>query len=171
MGKHLKKTGFVPILPVVAIAVTVFSLPSCADRPLVAPQEREIVEPHSKPLKPKPRLNPLGESEGISLEEFFPLQQSGDALIYDVRTPYFYRIDHIPGAINWPHTAYLDQVQERDIEIQKALNSGKKVVLYCFSLMCSEARNVAKKLARRGYDVHVFTMGIDSWRDAGLPVE
>lgn len=125
----------------------------------------------SKPVKMPPRVKKLGKSSGIGLEEFFAVQQSGEALIYDVRVPYFYGIDHIPGAINWPYNEYEQQVQKRDIEIQKAIASGKKVVLYCFSLMCPEARNVAKKLARRDYEVHVLTSGIDAWREAGLPVE
>jgi rhodanese-related sulfurtransferase len=30
---------------------------------------------------------------------------------------------------------------------------------------------IAKKLTWRDYEIHVLTMGIDSWREAGLPVE
>lgn len=131
----------------------------------------ELTEPRSKPVKMPPRLENDGSSTGISIDDLFILQQSGGALIYDVRTPHFYGIDHIPGAVNWPHNQYEAQVQKRDIEIQTALNSGKKVVLYCFNTFCPEARNVSKKLVRRDYDVHVFTSGIDSWRDAGLPLE
>lgn len=112
-----------------------------------------------------------GKSTGIGMDDFYPIQQSGDVLIYDVRAPYFYNIDHIPGAVNWPYTKYEEEIQKRDIEIQKARNAGTRVVLYCFNLGCPEARNVAKKLTRRGYDVSVLTMGIDSWRDAGLPME
>lgn len=107
----------------------------------------------------------------MGIEEFYLLQQSGNVLIYDVRDSYFYAIDHIPGAINWPHDKYDEQVQMRDIEIQKAEAAGKKVVLYCFGLTCAEARNVAKKLARRDYELYTLTMGIDSWREAGLPME
>ena len=130
-----------------------------------------VSEPKSKPVKMPPRLEIKGSSNGMAIDQCFALQQTGEALIYDVRVPHFYKIDHIPGAINWPHDQYDGQVQKRDIEIQEALNAGKKVVLYCFSSLCPEARNVAKKLARRDYDVHVFTAGIDSWREAGLPLE
>lgn len=164
-----------PLVAVVSFAVIGILLVSCASQ---APEVKEEVAekvapsvPTSKPVKMPPRLEVKGSSSSISLDDFFALQQTGGALIYDVRVPYFYKIDHIPGAINWPHNEYDAQVQERDIEIQKALNSGKKVVLYCFSPLCAEARNVAKKLSRRDYDVHVMTAGIDSWRDAGLPLE
>lgn len=127
--------------------------------------------PQSKPVKMPPTNRKLGSSKGIGLDDFFALQQSGKVLIYDVRAPYFYEIDHIPGAINWPYTEYEAEVRQRDIEIQKAIKNGKPVVLYCFNLGCPEARNVAKKLSRRDYDVRVVTMGIDSWREAGLPLD
>ena len=144
---------------------------SCAKpetKPPVKPQEVEI---KSKPLKTPPRVKKLGKSTGMGLEEFFQLQQSGDVLIYDVRISYFSAIDHIPGAINWPHDKYEEQVQMRDIEIQKAQAAGKKVVFYCHGITCTEARNVAQKVARRDYQVYVFSMGINAWREAGLPLE
>jgi len=124
-----------------------------------------------KPVKMPPRVNPLGEVKSIEIEEFFTLQQSGGALIYDVRKPYFFGIDRIPGAINLPHDDYEGHVQKNDVEIQKALKAGKKVVLYCFNTTCPEARDVARKLARRDYVIHVFYQGIDTWRAAGLPLE
>ncbi|WP_411827663.1 rhodanese-like domain-containing protein [Luteolibacter sp. AS25] len=147
-------------------------LSSCATQPVeeVVDKPAEKIVPESKPVEIAPSLKKKGSSTGIGVDEFFLLQQSGDALIYDVRTPYFYNIDHIDGAINWPHTSYDEQVQERDLEIQKAMNDNKKIVLYCFNIGCAEARNVARKLARRDYDVYVLTMGIDSWRNAGLPL-
>jgi len=128
-------------------------------------------KPESKPVKIAVGTVEKGKSSGMALDGFFSLQQSDSLLIYDVRVAHFYNIDRIPGAINWPYTKYEEQVQARDIEIQKALATGKKVVFYCFNLGCPEGRNVAKKVSRRGYDVSVLTMGIDSWRDAGLPME
>ena len=127
--------------------------------------------PRSKPVKMPPTNRKLGDTESIGLEELFEFVQSGNALIYDVRHPYFYSADRIPGSINWPHTEYDAQVQTRDIEIQTALAGGRKVVVYCFNIGCPEARNVARKLARRDYVIHVFGSGIDTWRTAGLPLE
>jgi len=149
-------------------------LASCSSQqPIATPAAvpEPTTEPQSKPVKMPPSVRKLGASESIGLEEFFAIQQSGNVLIYDVRQPYFHAIDHIPGSINWPHTEYDAQVQQRDIEIQKALADGRKVVLYCFNLGCPEARNVAKKLARRDYVIHVFGSGIDTWRAAGLPLD
>lgn len=144
---------------------------SCAmEEPAPAPPTGNTT-PHAKPLKMPPTNRKLGGVESIAIDALFQLQQNGGALVYDVRVPYFYGIDRIPGAISWPHTAYEEQVQKRDIEIQEALNAGKKVVLYCFNPLCPEARNVARKLARRDYVTHVFRAGIDSWREAELPLE
>lgn len=124
----------------------------------------------SKPVKIPVGSEDKGTYQTIGIEELFELQQSGKVLLYDVRVPYFYQIDHIPGAINWPHNWYDEEVQKRDVEIQKAQNEGKKVVVYCFNFGCAEARNVAKKLTRRGYSLYVFSSGMDTWREAGLPV-
>jgi len=161
-----KKAGYF------ALAAALFT--SCAPQePVVktATASPPTSEPQSKPVKMPPTNRKLGSIESIDVEKLFGLQQSGNVLIYDVRVPYFYNIDHLPGSINWPHTDYDAQVQQRDIEIQKALAEGNKVVVYCFNIGCPEARNVAKKLARRDYVIHVFGAGIDTWRTAGLPLE
>lgn len=153
-------------------AAVALSLVSCAEPQIeVAETASEPKPPASKPVKIPARSEKKGKSSGMGLDELYPIQQTGNALIYDVRVPYFFNIDHIPGAVNWPHTQYEAQVSKRDLEIQKAINEGTPVVLYCFNIACSEARNVAKKLTRRGYDVSILTMGIDSWRSAGLPLE
>lgn len=147
---------------------------SCAEPPqkaAVATSAPESVAEESKPVSiPIGRVE-KGSYDGIGLDEFFALQQSGRALVYDVRVPYFYGVDHIPGAINWPHTKYDEQIVKRDIEIRNAKEEGKEVVVYCFNFLCPEARNVAKKLTRRGFDLLVFSSGIDTWREAGLPLE
>jgi len=157
--------SFLKWLPLLFCSLGVFA---CAPAPTTAPL---IEKPHSKPKTIPSTHKSTGESTSIGLDELFQLQQAGKVLIYDVRVPYFYQIDHIPGAINWPYTDYAAQVESRDIEIQKALQSGKKVAVYCFNLGCPEARGVAHKLARRDYKVSVLSVGIDSWRSAGLPME
>ncbi len=149
------------------------SVISCSVDPVEEPETKApetVTAPEVKPVKIPPTVEKKGRVDGIGIDEVFPIQQSGEALIYDVRDPYFYNIDHIEGAINWPPAKYEELVQERDIEIQKAIAAGKEVVLYCFNLGCPEARNMAKKLARRDYEVRTMTMGIDSWRNAGLPL-
>lgn len=148
------------------LTATVFMLACTPPAPPTAPEK-----PVAKPRKIPATYVSKGKSTGIGLDEFFALQQSGNALIYDVRVPYFYGIDHIPGAINWPHNEFDAQIEARDEEITQALKSGKRVVFYCFNLGCPEARGVARKVARRDHNVSVLGTGIDGWRNAGLPVE
>ncbi len=159
-----KLPGLIRILGLLGIIY----LNSCAPEQAAA---KAIEKPHSKALKVSSTHKSIGKSTSIGLDELFQLQQSGKVLIYDVRVPYFYQIDHIPGAINWPYTDYMAEIQSRDLEIQAALASGKKVVVYCFNFGCPEARGVAHKLARRDYKISVLSLGIDSWRAAGLPME
>ena len=158
------------LLKISPLAIAI-ALASCVSTPppIAAPKNPE--PPKSQTVKIERGTVEHGTSTGIGLEDFYPIQQSGNVLIYDVRDPYFFNIDHIPGAVNFPAKNYEDEIQKRDLEIQKARNSGTRVVLYCFNLGCPEARNVAKKLTRRGYDVCVLSMGIDAWRNAGLPME
>jgi rhodanese-related sulfurtransferase len=141
------------------VACTPPAAPTAPDKPV--PKPKKIPSTHVS----------KGKSTGIRLAEFFALQQSENVLIYDVRVPYFYGIDHIPGAINWPHTDFDAQIETRNEEITQALKSGKRVVFYCFNLACAEARSVARKVARRDHNVSVLGTGIDGWREAGLPVE
>lgn len=157
--------------PPIKLVTFVSSLTFISCSVVQPPQSGAVHAIHSKPKKiPASHLS-TGKSSRMELDELYQLQQSDGALIYDVRLPYFFNIDHIPGAINWPHTAYSDQVETRDLEIQKALKSGKKIVIYCFNMGCSEARNVAHKLARRDYQVWVLGPGVDAWRAAGLPLD
>ncbi len=136
-------------------------------------EEVKVAEktPPVKPVNMPPTVQKVGKVTGMGVDELFVLQQGGaNPLIYDVRAPYIYQIDHIESSVNWPDNAYDLQVQRRDQEIEKALSEGRKVVVYCYNLGCAGARNVAAKLKRRGYEIHVLTMGIDSWRNAGLPL-
>jgi len=158
----------------VVVLVGLIGVISCADKP--KEESRKWVGPVHKVVASKPVKIPVGSElkgsyQTIGIEELFELQESGEVLLYDVRVPYFYKMDHIPGAINWPYTWYDEEVQKRDVEIQTAQNAGKKVVVYCFNFGCAEARNVAKKLTRRGYNLYVFSSGIDTWREAGLLLE
>lgn len=164
----MRFTGAAQLLAFAACA----ALASCGvDPPHPSVGAGAPATPQSKPVKMPPTNRKPGRCDGIALDEFFSLRQSGKVLVYDVRDPHFFAIDRVPGALNWPVKQYEAQVQRRDLEIQAAIREGKQIVLYCFNLGCPEARNVGKKLARRDYDVRVLTMGIDSWREAGLPME
>ena len=96
-------------------------------------------------------MNGRGEISSISLEDFFMLQQSGKALIFDARPAFFYDLGHIPGAINLPKNDCDEAIANREAEIKAALAAGKTIVVYCTSLTCPDARTVAIHISGFGY--------------------
>ena len=75
----------------------------------------------------------------------------------------YFAADHIPGAINLPHTAGDDAVRaalpDRDAEI----------ITYCANPACQNSHVLAHRLQVLGYrNVAVFPGGKKAWADAGL---
>jgi rhodanese-related sulfurtransferase len=150
-------------------------LAACADQTKVAPAAtpETAKEPQAEAPKYKkpPRMNGRGEVSSVSFEEFFALQQSGKALIFDARPAFFYNLGHIPGAINLPKNHCDETIAARESEIKAALADGKSLVVYCTSMTCPDARTVAIHISGFGYPVKTFSGGWDRWKQAGMPVE
>lgn len=99
----------------------------------------------------------------ISPEDLYEQHQSGPApLVLDVRTPEEFRLGHIPGAVNIPHT----ELGSRIGEVQQS----QAVVLYC--MLGPRARLGEKTLLDAGVE-NVFHLdgGLHAWQQAGFPVE
>ena len=105
------------------------------------------------PAEPFGRLTPHDASERIS---------SGELQIVDVREPWEYARDHVPGATLTP----LGQIIARPQEVITADN----VVFVC---EVGQRSAVAAELAAAAGMQHVFNLegGMQAWRNAGLPVE
>jgi rhodanese-related sulfurtransferase len=116
---------------------------------------------------------PAGKAEisSISLEEFFVLQQSGRAMIFDARPSFIYKLGHVPGAILLPKSHCDELLRSREAEIQRTLADGGALVVYCSGPNCPDARAVAERLSASGYPAKVFQGGWDAWKDAGLATE
>lgn len=165
-------------VPVLALAIS-----ACAGKPLATPFEGTADGPHldpsahqntspEKPKKPKSgRTINRGVVSFISLEQFFTLQQSGKALVFDARLGFFYHLGHIPGALHLPKQNCERLIRERETEIKTALAAGKTIIVYCTGLNCPDARTVANQLSGFGYPAAVFSGGWDAWKDADLPSE
>ena len=156
------------LVPVVALAFA-----ACATPPAKPPiKENAVIAADTKPnYKKPPRMNGRGEVSSISLEDFFALQQSGQALIYDARPGFFYGLGHIPGAINLPKNNCDEKIAARESEIKSALAAGKTIVVYCTSLTCPDARAVAMHISGFGYPAKIYSGGWDAWKEAGMPTE
>jgi phage shock protein E len=99
----------------------------------------------------------------ISPDELYERAKSGAApVVLDVRTPEEYRVGHIPGAINIPHTALASRMGE--------LRTENGIVLYC--MLGPRARLGEKTLIGAGVrNVLHLEGGLSAWRESGLPVE
>jgi rhodanese-related sulfurtransferase len=122
--------------------------------------------PPSAPSRPAPK--PTGKVTRIALTDFFPLQQSGAVLIYDVRPAFYHSLGHIPGSVNWPKSAFKSQLAIREGEIRAATAAGRPVVIYCTDLACPDARDVATWLAARGHHIRVLEGGWEAWKAIGF---
>ncbi|NJM38427.1 MAG: rhodanese-like domain-containing protein [Akkermansiaceae bacterium] len=137
----------------------------------VAPsRDAHVAKPAPSPKKPV-AAKKSGEVTSMSMEDFFPLQQSGGALIYDVRPSLYYQLGHIPGAIHFPKSNCDALIVSRKAEIETAIAAKKPIVLYCTDLACPDARTVAMHLASNGYSSSTLVGGWESWKNSGLPTD
>ena len=133
-----------------------------ADRPVAT-------APEPKPaVASRPAPKPAGRVTRIALTDFFPLQQSGAVLIYDVRPGFYHTLGNIPGSVNWPKSAFNEQLAIREGEIRAATAAGRPVVVYCTDLACPDARDVATWLAARGHHIRVLEGGWEAWKAIGF---
>jgi len=151
-------------------------LASCADAPkqaatvtrtapLVRNQEKII------PENPAEMAVKEGKVTRIPLGTFFQLQQSGKALILDVRPGFYYGLGHVPGAINWPKGRFQEQLIQREAQISTAVAANKPVLIYCTDLACPDALSVATRLAARGHSTAILQGGFEAWKAGELPIE
>ncbi len=143
---------------------------ACAPQPVLPPQETDA--PPAEPKYKKPvRMNGRGEVTSISFDQFYPLPEVGMTMVVDARHPLFYRLGHIPGAINIPLPDCDTTIHKREEEIKTALAEGKTIVVYCSGITCPDARSVARRISGFGHPASVFHGGWDAWTKAGLPSE
>ena len=86
-----------------------------------------------------------------------------DYLIVDVRDKDAYKAGHVPTAINVPS-------REWEKHLSK-LPKNKKLILYCYHMVCFAAPKIALRLAKKGYDVMEMVGGFDEWQKHGHPIE
>ncbi len=84
-------------------------------------------------------------------------------VIVDVWDIGSYKAGHIPTSINIPSN-------ELDKHLNK-LPKNKKLILYCYHVVCFAAPKAALHLAKKGYDVMEMVGGFEEWQKHGHPVE
>ncbi len=105
---------------------------------------------------------------GIQLEKLFQLLEEDSVLLVDVRPAFFFRLGHIPGAVSLPLKKFEAGFKSFRQDLDEALTSGRKVVIYCADENCPDSLTTARNLARLGYSTSVYRGGWKEWRSAGL---
>ena len=115
-------------------------------------------------LWPVLRGRGLGGAASLGTLEATQMINHQDALLLDVRDAEDYAKEHILNARNLP----LGQLESRLREIEK--NKRKPVIVHCER--GNRAGSAAALLRGKGFE-KVFTLagGIETWRQAGLPLE
>lgn len=87
---------------------------------------------------------------------------AGTALLIDARSPVFYELGHLPGAINMP----VDTVKSgQALQLQDKDREGKKVIVYCSGPDCSDNWTLAVHLVQKGWKpIYLYPGG---WKDWG----
>ncbi|MDR2826783.1 MAG: hypothetical protein LBV77_01860 [Candidatus Adiutrix intracellularis] len=95
------------------------------------------------------------------------LQKPGTVLI-DARPSLFYKIGHLPGAINLP----VDETDEATLNAWRTgQNSKSIIIIYCTDDLCQMADKLSKRLTVLGMFPIIFSPGFAGWEKANLPIE
>ena len=129
-------------------------------------QRLQTAVSHLQP--PAPRAAPSPSTIDLAAFQAFAAARQG--IVVDARSEAFYRLGHVPGAINLARETFA-----RDYDIQKAALDPRKtdgVAVYCSEADCPDAELVADALGRLGFQpLWVFREGWEEWSQAGLPQE
>ena len=106
-------------------------------------------------------------SKVITLQELRAKLDAGEEpVLVEALGPQYYEAEHLPGAINIPHT---------EVEaLAPALlpDRDAQIVVYCSDGPCPNSGIASAKLTALGYtDVRDYHAGKAEWREAGLPLE
>ena len=109
-----------------------------------------------------------GGLPAVSLAQALRAFTNNEALFVDARQSDFYRIGHIPGAINIP----VDDFDQLFPKLSEKILSAVQVISYCDGASCEMSIELTEKLLMAGVDrVAVYTGGIQQWQAEGHPVE
>ncbi|MEP4078234.1 rhodanese-like domain-containing protein [Haloferula sp.] len=134
--------------------------------PPAVPSTPPTKTPNSEPApEPKPKAAAVKE---IDITQLFTLQTEGEALVYDVRLPLYYKLGHIEGAILFYPKPFDEAFAEEKPRMESALKEGKTIVIYCGGADCHDSHIVGKMIAERGIPVSVYPGGWAEWKEVGI---
>jgi rhodanese-related sulfurtransferase len=143
-------------LPLTFIMGSILALSSPAFAQSFPPIVKQKVEAAQKHVKT------------IGMDEYREIvENSGAALIVDVREPHEYAAGHVPGSINIPRGVVESQIFNH-VSVSGKADMDRPIVLQCQS--GKRASLAAQSLRDLGFtQTTVVIMNLDDWKKAGNP--
>lgn len=92
------------------------------------------------------------------------LSEKEKIIVVDARKIEAYETEHIPGAINIPHSTMSKETTNH-------LDKNTLIVIYCDGIGCNASTKGALKLAKLGFNVRELLGGLDWWKRDGYRTE
>lgn len=90
------------------------------------------------------------------------LRDGANVVVVDARGPDAFAREHIPGAINLPHS-------KMDAATTAAIDRTALVAVYCDGIGCNASTKGALAMSRLGFAVRELIGGLDWWMRDGHP--
>jgi len=92
------------------------------------------------------------------------LEENPDIVIIDTRKTFAYEIEHLPGAISFPHRLMNPDTSEK-------LDKSKIYICYCDGIGCNGSTKGSLNLAKLGFEVRELIGGLDWWKRDGYATD
>ena len=113
------------------------------------------------------RMAELGQGGSVDAKQAIPLLDREDVLFVDARGRAQFLEGHVPGALHIPYDPFSPSAAQG----VQALPRERWLVIYCSSLTCDKASEMAETLRMEGFeDVLVMPGGWQAWLEAQGPV-
>lgn len=124
-------------------------------------------------------IQPMSPAEGVTTIgelELLDMLEDPEVLVIDSRTSDWHVAGTIPGSVNIPYTAVVDQLDKLGCEAGFdgwECDNARRVALFCNGLWCGQSPTAIRNMISAGYPadrIFYYRGGMQSWRLLGLTV-
>lgn len=127
--------------------------------------QSSVQDTPNAPINEENNTTEAPQIETIRLKEFLEYQKKDKTVIIDARSSLFYRMGHIPKAINLSRKNYNTEINAFYEQYFKH-NDVIRIIVYCAGEDCHDSHVVAKGLQSLGFNqVMVFAGGWSEWEE------
>lgn len=143
--------------------------------------DHEVTGEWARTSRPCPPfcIQPMSPAEGVTTIgelELLDMLEDPEALVIDSRTRGWNAAGTIPGSVNIPYTAVVDQLDKLGCEAGFdgwECDNARRVALFCNGLWCGQSPTAIRNMMSAGYPadrIFYYRGGMQSWRLLGLTV-